>query len=118
MGGPDAVFFSEPDELKAMVKLLREVEKALGEIPYDLTEKIKKNREFFRSLFVAKDMKAREILTKDNVRTIRRGYGLRTKYYDKVLGGKVKTNIEKGPPLKWKLLSKVCYILQYKKLIM
>ena len=63
----------------------------------------KKSRELFRSLFVVKDIKAGETLTEENARSIRPGYGLPLKYYDIVLGKKVKTNIEKGTPLKWVL---------------
>jgi len=74
LGGPDTAFSLEPDKFKAMVKSIREVEKALGEVSYELTEKIKKSREFSRSLFVVKDMKKGEIFTKENVRSIRPGY--------------------------------------------
>jgi len=104
LGGPDAAFSLEPDEFKAMVKSIREVEKALGEVSYDLTEKMKKSRELSRSLFVVKDMKVGEVFTKENVRSIRPGYGLPSKYYNVVLGKKVKTDIKKGSPLKWEII--------------
>lgn len=73
-----------------MVKSVSEVENALGEVSYDLTEKMKKSREFFRSLFVAKDMKAGEIFTEENVRSIRPGYGLAPKYLKDILGKRAK----------------------------
>ncbi len=104
LGGPDAAFSLEPEEFKSMVKSVREVEKALGEVSYDLTEKMKKSREFSRSLFVVKDIKAGEVFTEENIRSIRPGYGLHPKYYDIVLGKKVKINIEKGTPLKWEVV--------------
>ena len=104
LGGPDAAFSLEPDEFKAMLKSVREVEKALGKISYELTEKMKRSREFSRSLFVVKDIKAGEVFTEENTRSIRPGYGLHPKYYDIVLGKKVKTNIEKGTPLKWEII--------------
>lgn len=104
LGGPDAAFSLTPDEFKAMVKSVREVEKALGEVSYDLTEKMKKSRKLSRSLFVVKDMKAGEILTRDNVRIIRPGYGLPPKYLKDILGKKVKKNIKKGTPLKWEII--------------
>ena len=63
----------------------------------------KKSRELYRSLFIVKDIKTGETLTEENVRSIRLGYGLPLKYYVIVLGKKVKTNIEKGIPLKWVL---------------
>lgn len=80
LGGPDAAFSLEPKEFKEMVKAVREVEKALGEVSYELTERTKKSREFSRSLFVVKDMKTGEVFTEENVRSIRPGYGLHPKY--------------------------------------
>jgi len=87
-----------------MVKSVREVEKALGEVSYDLTEKMKKSREFSRSLFVVKDMKAGEIFTEENIRSIRPGYGLPPKYLKDILSKKAKRDISKGVPFCWDLM--------------
>jgi len=103
LGGPDAAFSLEPAEFKAMVKSVREVEKALGEVSYDLTEKMKKSREFYRSLFVVKDIKAGEIFTEENIRSIRPGYGLHPKYLKNILGKKSTRAIKKGTLLSWEL---------------
>ena len=103
MGGPDAAFSLEPEEFKAMVKSVREVEKALGEVSYDLTEKMKKSREFSRSLFVVKDIKAGEIFTEENIRSIRPRYGLHPRYLKEILGKKSTQAIKKGTPLSWEL---------------
>ena len=91
----------EPEEFKTMVKSVREVEKALGEVSYDLTEKMKKSREFSRSLFVVKDMKAGEVFTGENIRSIRPGYGLHLKYIKDILGKRTTKYIKKGTPLSW-----------------
>lgn len=104
LGGPDAAFSLEPEEFKAMVKSVREVEKALGEVSYDLTEKMKKSREFSRSLFVVKDIKAGEIFTEENISSIRPGYGLHPKYLKDILGKKSTQLIKKGTPLSWELV--------------
>ena len=104
LGGPDAAFSLEPDEFKAMVKSVREVEKALGEVSYDLTEKMKKSRELSRSLFVIKDIKAGEIFTEENIRSIRPGYGLHPRYLKNILGKKSAQAIKKGTPLEWELI--------------
>ncbi len=103
LGGPDAAFSLEPDEFKAMVKSVREVEKALGEVSYDLTEKMKKSREFSHSLFVVKDIKAGELFTEENIRSIRPGYGLSPKYLKDILGKRATQDIKKGTPLNCKL---------------
>jgi len=105
LGGPDAAFSLEPAEFKAMVKSVREVEKALGEVSYELTEKMKKSREFSRSLFVVRDIKAGETFTEENIRSIRPSYGLHPKYLKDILGKHARINIKKGTPLKWELIN-------------
>ena len=103
LGGPDAPFSLEPDEFKAMVTAVREVEKALGEVSYDLNERAKRSREFSRSLFVVKDTKPGEILTQENVRSIRPGYGLHPKHLRDVIGKKFNKATKRGTPLTWEL---------------
>jgi len=105
LGGPDAAFSIEPKEFKAMVTAVREVEKALGEVTYELSEKVKKSREFSRSLFVVKDIKQGETLTEENVRSIRPGYGLHPKYLRYVLGKRAIKNFKKGTPLSIEMIS-------------
>jgi pseudaminic acid synthase len=103
-GGPDSAFSLEPDELKAMVNAIRETEKALGAVSYELTDKMKKSREFSRSLFIVKDIKEGEVFTEENLRSIRPGFGLHTKYYRDVLGKCARTDICKGTPMTWGLV--------------
>ena len=104
LGGPDATFSMEPDEFRSMVEAVREVEKALGTINYDLTEKTKKSREFSRSLFVVEDIKAGELLTEKNIRSIRPGVGLHPRYFSQIIGMKARNDINKGTPLDWSLI--------------
>ncbi len=103
-GGPDAAFSMEPAEFKQMVEEVRMVEKALGEVTYKLTDKQEKSREEGRSLFVVKDMKAGELFTEENMRSIRPAFGMAPMYYEEVLGKKAKTDIVKGTPLEWGLV--------------
>lgn len=98
MGGPDCEFSMEPDEFKQMVDSIRNVEKALGTVSYDLSDKMKANREFSRSLFVVTDMKKGDIISEDNVRSIRPGFGLHPKYLKEILGKKVNKDLKKGIP--------------------
>ena len=104
LGGPDAAFSLEPDELKAMINSVREVEKALGKVSYELTDTIKKSREHSRSLFVVKDVELGEVFTEQNIRSIRPGYGLAPKYLNIVLGRKAKVGIKRGVPLSWDII--------------
>ena len=98
-GGPDSAFSMEPDEFKQMVQDIRTVEKALGSVCYDLTPKQKESKVFRRSLFVVKDMKAGEVFTEENVRSIRPGYGLPSRLLDSILGSPAQVDIARGTPL-------------------
>ena len=104
LGGPDAAFSLEPAEFKTMVKSVREVEKALGKVSYDLTEKMKRSRELSRSIFVVKNIKGGEVFTAENIRSIRPSYGLHPKYLKEILGKQAACDIKKGTPLKWELI--------------
>ena len=104
IGGPDADFSLDKKEFKAMVDSVRKAEKAMGIVSYDLDEKKMKSREFSRSLFIVKDVKKGDIITKENIRSIRPGYGLHTKYYDEVLGKKFNDDFKKGTPLSFDVI--------------
>jgi pseudaminic acid synthase len=101
--GPDSAFSLEPQEFKAMVEAIRVAEKALGEVSYEVTEKQQESRVFRRSLFVVKDIQAGEEFTEENVRAIRPGYGLHTRYVGEVLGRRAAKYIERGTPLSFDL---------------
>ncbi len=102
LGGPDAAFSMEPAEFKIMVNSIREVEKALGCVSYEISEKVQKSRIFSRSLFVVKDIKKGELLSEENVRSIRPGFGMHPKHLPNVLGKKARRDITRGTPLTWK----------------
>jgi pseudaminic acid synthase len=104
IGGPDAAFSLEPQEFKAMVDSVREVEKALGTVKFDLSERSKKSREFSRSLFVIRDIKKGETFSEQNIRSIRPANGLPPKYIKEITGKKAKSDIKKGTPLNWDLI--------------
>jgi pseudaminic acid synthase len=100
-GGVDSAFSMEPEEMKTLVIETERAWQALGEVKYGPTEKEKASLKFRRSIYVAKDIKAGEEFTKDNLRIIRPGFGLSPKYYDILLGKKAKQNLVKGTALTW-----------------
>ena len=102
--GPDSAFSLEPQEFAAMVKAIRIAEKALGEVHYGVSEQEAKSRVFRKSLFVVKDIKNGELLTCENVQSIRPGYGLHPKYMKEVLGRRATCDLKKGVPLTWKMV--------------
>ena len=104
LGGPDAAFSMEPEEFKKMVTSIRNVEKALGSVNYQLSLKVEKSRVFARSLFIVKDVKADEIITEENVRSIRPGNGLHPRYYNEILGKKFRKDFKLGTPISWEML--------------
>ncbi len=104
ISGPDSAFSLEPHEFKAMVEAVRIAEKAIGNVNYAVTDKEAASRVFRRSLFVVKDVKADEIFTTDNVRSIRPGHGLPTRFLSLVLGKRAKQDIEAGSPLHWDMV--------------
>lgn len=96
IGGPDAAFSMNTEEFTAMVSSIRNVEKAMGNVVYPSNPAQIKGRNFSRSLYVAKDMKAGDIITEENVRSVRPGFGLHPKYLNEILGKKVNKDLEKG----------------------
>ena len=103
-GGVDSAFSMEPAEFKHMVESIRIVEKAVGRVTYDLSEKQRREREHARSLFIAKDMKAGDILDETNMRSVRPANGLHTKYYEELLGKRITRDAKLGTPLSWDLV--------------
>jgi pseudaminic acid synthase len=96
IGGPDASFSMNESEFTEMVMSIREAESAIGIVDYKLTAKQQKGKDFARSLYIVKDIEIDELLTEDNVRSIRPGFGLHPKYYNSILGMKANKKMEKG----------------------
>ncbi len=105
-GGADSAFSMEPEEFKLMVDNIRKIEAALGRVTYELSPGQEREREHSRSLFIARDMKAGETFTPDNLRSVRPGCGLHTMYYEELLGRKIARDAKKGTPMSWDL---VCF---------
>lgn len=96
MGGPDSGFSMQPDEFKAMVESIREVEQVLGRVDYPENTSQIAGRSGCRSLYIAEDMKAGDTITEQNVRSVRPGYGLAPKFLPEILGKRVNRDLKKG----------------------
>jgi pseudaminic acid synthase len=94
----------EIHEFREMVKEIRILEKALGNISYELSEKSINSRKFSRSLFFTQDIKKDEEITEKNMRSIRPCYGLHPRHYDDIIGKVAAEDIIKGTPVKWELI--------------
>lgn len=93
LGGIDSAFSLNPKEFASMVKAVREVEQTLGTVTYEVSEKDKGRR---RSLYVAEDVKAGDVVTESNVRSVRPGFGLHPKFLMDVIGKKFVKDCKKG----------------------
>jgi pseudaminic acid synthase len=107
IGGPDASFSMNEEEFTAMVKAVREAEKASGLVDYKLTEKQAKGRDFSRSLYIAENIKSGEIFTDKNLRSVRPGFGLHPKYFNEIIGKKSNQDLEKGTPMSFNFLTQI-----------
>jgi pseudaminic acid synthase len=99
LSSPDAMFSLTPNMFKEMVDAVRVTEKALGKPTFELSKKALKSKEHSRSLFAIKDIKAGEIFSEDNIKSIRPAFGLAPKYINDLIGIKSKRNIKRGTPL-------------------
>jgi pseudaminic acid synthase len=103
-GGVDSTFSMEPEEMENLVLETERAWQAMGQVSYGVTEAEKKSIVFRRSLYIVQDLKAGDVLTKDNVRAIRPGLGLATKYLDVVLNKTLNRDVVKGTALSWDLI--------------
>ncbi|MFX3636807.1 MAG: pseudaminic acid synthase [Candidatus Pristimantibacillus sp.] len=103
-GGVDSAFSLEPEEMQSLVIETERAWQAIGQITYGPTEKEKSSLQYRRSLYVSQDIQAGETFSEDNIKAVRPGYGLPTKYLDQIIGKTAKQNIARGTPVSWSLL--------------
>lgn len=106
-GGVDSAFSMEPAEMAQLVVETERAWQALGRVTYGPIEAEKKSIQFRRSLYIVQDLKAGDVLTRENVRAIRPGLGLPTKYLDQLLGQTVKQDVKRGTALAWGMIGSV-----------
>ncbi len=104
-GGVDSAFSMEPDEMAQLVTETTRAWQALGQVNYGPTEAERSSLAFRRSLYVVKDLKAGDVLTRENVRAIRPGLGLPPKHLEQVLGKRISKDVVRGTALNWPLVS-------------
>jgi len=104
-GGVDSAFSMEPEEMKQLVIETERAWQSIGKIKYGSTKAEKGSLTFRRSLYIAEEMKKGDVLTEKNLRIMRPGLGLPPKYYDILLGRKVKKDVKKGTAVGWELIA-------------
>jgi pseudaminic acid synthase len=103
-GGVDSAFSLEPDELRALVVETERAWQSLGRVSYGPTDAEQPSLALRRSIYIARDLKAGEVLTRENLRCVRPGRGLAPKHYEALLGRRVNQDVARGTPMSWGLL--------------
>ena len=99
--GLDSKFSIEPKELKQLVKFTREAWSSLGKEGFSRSSNEIKNKEFRRSIYFVKDLKAGHIILRNDIKRIRPGKGLPPKYFEEIIGKKTRFDVERGDPVSW-----------------
>ncbi|MCG8436486.1 MAG: pseudaminic acid synthase [Pseudomonadales bacterium] len=100
-GGPDDSFSLEPADLEALCRDSKTAKSALGKVDYGRKSSEKGNIQFRRSLYFVESLSKGDTVSPDSVRSVRPGYGIAPKFYNEVLGRKVKRDVEYGVPVSW-----------------
>ena len=103
-GGVDSAFSMEPAEMAQLVRECNTAVQAMGHVSYEMQEQEKNSLIYRRSLYIVKDMKAGDVLTEENLRSIRPGLGLPPKYYEDLLRKKVKCDVKMGTAMRWEIV--------------
>jgi N-acetylneuraminate synthase len=103
-GGVDSAISLEPEEMKSLAVETERAWQSLGQVSYGATEAEEPSKVFRRSLYIARDVKAGEVLDAGTVRAIRPGLGLAPKFLERALGARVVRDAARGTPLTWDLL--------------
>ena len=105
-GGVDSAFSAEPAEMKLLVEEVNKTKRALGQVSYGPTAEERESMQFRRSIYVCENLKAGDVLSDENIRIIRPGFGLAPHYYELVLGRRVVCDLGRGIPLLWEHVMK------------
>lgn len=98
-GGPDDSFSLEENDLRELCSATKSAWKSLGKVNYERTEAEKGNVQFRRSLYYVHSLRKGHVLTENDIRSVRPGFGLPPKYFDKIIGSRVTQNVEENSPV-------------------
>lgn len=100
-GGVDSAFSLEPHELKLLVEETERAWQSIGEVCYGGSDDEQASLKYRRSIYICHDMKAGDVLTTDNLRIIRPGFGIAPKYYDLLIGRRINKDLSRGTAMSW-----------------
>lgn len=103
-GGPDDSFSLEPFELNNLCKDSKTAWESLGKVDYGIKSSEKGNKQFRRSIYFIKDMKAGETVSNESIRIVRPGFGIKPKYFEQIIGQQMKVDVSKNKPVQFEHL--------------
>lgn len=103
-GGPDDFFSMEPEDLKDLSETLESTWKAIGKVNYGLSSSEKGNVKFRKSIYFIKDIKCGETITRDHIKCVRPGYGIKPRYFNKLIGKKVTKDVDAFSPVEEEII--------------
>lgn len=104
-GGVDSTFSMEPEEFRLLSVETERAWQSLGKVTYGVqSSQEEKSKIFRRTIYISEDVKAGDVLNAKNIRCVRPGFGLETKYYEKIIGRMINRDLEKGTPMKLEYL--------------
>lgn len=103
----DAGFSMTPDELKLLVREVKQAAKAMGEIRYGGSDDEQESKKYRRSIYSCEDIKAGDVFSLDNVKIIRPSYGLPPADWDSLLGQTADRDIPTGTALNWDMVKRI-----------
>jgi pseudaminic acid synthase len=103
--GPDSAFSLEPDELKQMIEAVRVTQRSLGKACYGPNDADRGNLNFRRSLYAVRDIPANAVISEQDVRAIRPGFGLHPRHLNEIIGARANQAIQRGTPMSWECIS-------------
>lgn len=104
-GGPDDSFSLQPPELRALCSAARTAWQALGRVDYGRKSSEQGNVQFRRSLYFVEDLKAGDVISERNVRSIRPGFGMAPKHLPALLGKKLAAPVSRGTPVRAEVIA-------------
>jgi len=100
--GPDSSFSLLPSELESLITECNLVKSAMGSSAFGRAKSESENKVFRRSIYFIKDLKAGHIITSNDIKRIRPGFGLEPKFFNQIIGMKLASDVERGDAVNWK----------------
>lgn len=100
-GGPDDSFSLEPAEMAALCHGAKTAWQAMGRVDYGRKPSELGSMKYRRSLYFVRDIKAGDVIMKDDIRSVRPGFGLPPKETENIVGQVASRDVKANTPIAW-----------------